>query len=130
MIQILYFSKNYNSSSRGCRDCCCHHSFPLGETNAVLLQCILQATTCPGLREMGNELVLFSFKSDRPFHFCLWNPSSYFNAQDILFYTTLPQIHMRNIKFIIKSRISIHFAYSASIALFTINSLLHQSSFF
>lgn len=130
MTQILYFSKNYNSSSRDYRDCCCHHSFPLGETNTLLLQCILQATTCPGLREMDNEFMLFSFKSNRPFHFCHWNPSSYFNAHNILFYIALSHIHMRNIKFIIKSCISMHFAYSASIALFTINSLLHQSSFF
>lgn len=75
-----------------------------------------------------KEFLLFPYESYMLLNFCLWITSLILMFIIVCFTLIWPCCRLdQDIKFMITSCISMHFVYFAAIALFTINSLLHQS---
>lgn len=81
-----------------------------------------------GVKRRIREFLLFPYESYMLLNFCLWIISLILIFVILCFTLLWSCCRLdQDIKFMITSCISMHFAYFAAIALFTINSLLHQS---
>lgn len=90
----------------------------------------LISTAYTGFRDKRRikEFLLFPYESLLLLNFCRWITSLILMFIIVCFTLIWSCCHLdQDIKFMITSCISMYFAYFAAIALFTINSLLHQS---